>query len=53
MVYLETTDEIEQLKYFIIQYYEPILSMIELNTLKNISPFSDLELSEEATLLKQ
>ena len=42
MVYLETNDEMEQLKHFIIKYYEPILTILELNTLKNISPFSDL-----------
>ena len=53
MVYFETNEEMEQLKYFIVKYYEPVLSILELNTLKNISPFSDLELSAEATLLKQ
>ena len=53
MVYLETNDEMEQLKHFLINYYEPILSILELNTLKGVSPFSDLEMSEETALLKQ
>ena len=52
MVYLETNDEMEQLKHFLINYYEPILSILELNTLKGVSPFSDLEMSEETALLK-
>ena len=50
LVAFKNEDEMQQLKFFILKYYQPILSVYEENTLKNIT---SMNYQEEFTEVKK